>query len=186
MSEQLTADQILTMSPDEATAHLGKMTADYNAANRPAAVAAPANATEAHRRLEALSSDSTWSQRLLNNDAAARKEFNSLTALVAGGTDADFAIAGVLPEFHVDSGTGAPLRDQLAAVPQLREAGIDDEAIRQVLTDQPVTKAEHDLAKQQHADRMSDPEFTKRWFGGGRAETREMTLLSIILSSEIK
>jgi hypothetical protein len=95
------------------------------------------------------------------------------------------ALAGVLPEGHVDFGPGPSLRDQAAAVPVLRKMGIGDDAIRQILEDKPVSRREYQLAEQWRNDHLTNAEWTKKWLAGDAAAGREMTLCSIVLASEI-
>lgn len=182
---EMSADQILAMTPTEAGAHLATMAADFMAATKPASVAAPTNPTEARARLAELAANPKWSADYLNGDLAARREFQTVTSLIAEGSDADLALAGVVPENLVDFGPGASIRDQAAAVPDFRKIGIGDKAIRQLLTDQPISQREHDLAEQWRHQHLKDAEWTKRWLAGDVAAAREMTLCSIVLSSSI-
>jgi hypothetical protein len=185
MTDQPTTEQITAMTPAEAGAHLAAMTAEYVATTAPPAVATPSNATEARARLSQLASDKNWATAYLNGDTAARQEFDSVTKLISTGSDADMSLAGVLPEAHVDFGPGASLRDQVATVPVLRQMGIGDDAIRQLLEDMPVSQGEHQLAEQWRHQHMKDADWTKRWLAGEYVAAREMTLCNIILASEI-
>ena len=90
MTDYPSADQILAMSPTEASAALDAMTAAYRGAPPPDV---PTNAAGAAARLELLASDGIGAQ-LLNNDAAAEAEFGRLTAMASKMSEADLAIAG--------------------------------------------------------------------------------------------
>jgi hypothetical protein len=168
-------------TPEQATQAL----ADMSAAYRPAPSATPTDAAGARARLAELAANPKWTSDYLNGNTAARQEFEAVTKLIATGSDVDMAIAGLLPEAHVDFGPGAPLRDQAAAVPFLRHLGIGDEAIKQLLSDQPVSRREYQLAEQWRNSHMKNAEWTKRWLAGDHDAAREMTLCSIVLASEI-
>jgi hypothetical protein len=179
----MSADQINALTPDEATALLGQMTADHAAANRPP-TGTPA--IEAHARLAELAADPEWSQKLLDSDADTRREFDRLTALVASGSDADLALAGIMPKNHIDYGPGASLRNQIETVPLLRQMGVNDESIRQLLEGSPVTKAEHALAVQWRDQHMGDAEWRGKLLSGDYDARRELTLASIIMAAGVK
>jgi hypothetical protein len=169
-------------APEQATQALADMTAAYRGT---APSATPTDAAGARARLADLAANPKWTSDYLNGNADARKDFDSLTKLIATGSDVDMAIAGVLPEAHVDFGPGVSLRDQAAAVPVLRKMGIGDDAIRQLLEDKPVSRREYQLAEQWRDEHLTNAEWTKKWLAGDAAAAREMTLCSIVLSSEI-
>jgi hypothetical protein len=68
----------------------------------------------------------------------------------------------------------------------LREIGLSEAVVSQVLQDQPEERVFHELAFQRKRDRLSDPDWTARFLSGGAAEKREMSLINIILSGGIK
>jgi hypothetical protein len=180
------------MSPEAATAALAHMTAEF--AQSPPTVADPApkpedraKGAEARAKLEALKADPEFGKRFLAGDAATRQAFDYLTAAIAaGGNEADLALAGVLPSNHVDGGDGAPLRDMIAAVPELREAGIPDDVIRQVLEDRPVSSAERVMTEQLLRERTGNAEWRQKLMSGDYAIKRENLLMSVILASRIE
>jgi hypothetical protein len=77
------------------------------------------------------------------------------------------------------------LRDQIAAVGPLREAGIPDDVIKQVLTDAPVSRFEHAAVEQLQRERMNTPEWRAKLMAGDFQTKREATLMSIVLASRI-
>ena len=150
--------------------------------------APPANATEANARLGTLTENKEWGGRLLAGDAAATKEWKDLTALAAGGNPVEAAMAGVVPGLN-DAGGMLPGGDDLVmagVVEHLRERGISDGAIRELLNDDKVAQWEHDAAKRWKDEHMSDREWTKKWRAGDALAAKEMILADIILNSEIK
>jgi hypothetical protein len=66
----------------------------------------------------------------------------------------------------------------------LRDAGVGDGAISQALTGKPETPEAIAAVKVFKAQRMSDPEWTKRFLAGGATEKREWLLWSIVIAGE--
>lgn len=180
------------MSPEAATAALAGMTGEYLNAPAPAPDPGPkpedrAKAAEARLKLEALKTDPEWGRKYLAGDVATRKTFDELTdAIAAGGGDADLALLGHYPDGHIDSGNGATLRDMIAAVPELREAGVPDDVIKQVLEDRPVSRAERAMTEQLLRERMGNAEWRQKLMTGDFAVKRENLLMSVILASRIE
>jgi hypothetical protein len=80
------------MTPEQATAALAQM---QTATNPPPPVV-PVDAQDARARLDALSRNPSWAQRLFSGNVEARREFNELVAKAAGGDDVGDAIAGIV------------------------------------------------------------------------------------------
>jgi hypothetical protein len=180
------------LSPQAAAAELARMTVEYNQA--PPTVAEPGpkpedrtRAAEARVKLEALKADPEWGKRYLAGDVATRKTFDELTEAIAagGGGDADLALIGHHPDGHIDSGNGATLRDMISAVPELREAGVPDDVIKQVLEDRPVSRTERAMTEQLLRERMGNAEWRQKLMSGDFAVKRENLLMSVILASRV-
>lgn len=177
-------------SPEQATAQLAQMKADFDRQPPlpdPAPTpTSPEKLAAAHHRLEALKATPEWADKLLKNDAAARGEFEVLTKTISEGSKADLALLGILPDNYIEvDNAGASLRDQISAIPQLREAGLGNDVIQQVLTDQPVSRAEYLMVQQLQHERMNTPEWRARLAAGDFATKRESLLMSVVLSSKI-
>jgi len=180
------------MSPEAATAALARMTGEYINSPAPVPDAGPkpedrAKAAAARLKLDALKNDPEWGKKYLAGDVATRKTFDELTESIAAdsGGDADLALIGHHPDGHIDSGTGATLRDQIAAVGPLREQGIPDDVIRQVLTDAPVSRFEYAAIEQLQRERMGNAEWRAKLMANDFQTKREATLMSIVLASRI-
>ena len=180
------------MSPEAATAALARMTGEYINSPAPVPDAGPkpedrAKAAEARLKLEALKTDPEWGKRYLAGDVATRQVFEELTAAIAAGGagDADLALIGHHPDGHIDSGHGATLRDMIAAVPELREAGVPDDVIKQVLEDRPVSRTERAMTEQLLRERMGNAEWRQKLMSGDFAVKRENLLMSVILASRV-
>jgi hypothetical protein len=173
------------MTPAEAGAALAKMQADAS----PPPPLVPATAADARARLDILSKDKGWADRLFAGDVTANREFKDLTALAGSADDTAEAIAGTTspqPLFETTTGGQLPRRHVNEIVASMREAGLSDGAIGEALNGGKVTRAEMAAAKAFKNMRHGDAEWVKRFLAGSYAERRENMLLSIILTSEIK
>jgi hypothetical protein len=147
------------------------------------------DAASARARLDHLTSDAAWRDRLMQGDIATKKEWTALTETIAAGDPIDAVMAGVNPaantQIDLSGGNAASYADQVKAVPELRSVGLGDDVIRQVLSDTKVSRAEFDAVKgwQDHA--LKDQDFVRRYLAGDRDAARQMTLAAVVLASEI-
>ena len=140
---------------------------------------------EAAAKLDALKSDKDWTAGWLAGDLAKIGEFNKLTEIAArGGDKIDLAMAGILEDkifqdhSHVDG---------IKTAQFLRDAGIDDPAvIRQVLSNETVSREEFEIAKSTKARLLRDHDFSRRYLSGDGEAVRQMTLLNVILTRDTK
>jgi hypothetical protein len=145
--------------------------------------ALPTNAAEAVTRLAQLSANENWANAVLSGNGPQVAEFKDLQKLIAAGDNVDKALAGVMEDGPFQQ-SGHTLNIGVAAT--LRDKGIRDEVIREVLSERPVTQQEREMAVRWKADHMGDSEWVKKYMSGEREQVREMTLANIILSSPIK
>lgn len=183
MSESPPMD-IATLSPAEATAKLAEMTA----AASPPPPLAPTTATDARRRLDALSGDKAWGKLFLSGDMTARREFADLSAMVAAGDDVADAIDGKAPppQFETTFGGEQPRRVVNEVIADMREAGLSDAAIGEAIRGDPISKQEVEQVRQMQRMRLGDPDWCKRLLAGDYAARREHILMSIVLTAPIK
>jgi hypothetical protein len=175
------------LSPAEATARLAEKTKEY--ADRAKSSATPTNTVDAQRRIEELKADKAFGARVLAGEKSARAELQGLHELVRADPNATaaLALAGIVPDGHIEvDNNGASLRDAISAVPDLRAAGLSEEVIHQVLTDQPVSRAEYEAAKALRAKLRTDPDFTSRVLAKEYEAVRAHKLISVILASRIE
>jgi hypothetical protein len=146
--------------------------------------APPSTPAEAATRLDALKANPDWTGKLMAGGSAELKEFQGLHELLSRGDHIDLALAG---EF-MPGGMQTPEHLQnMGATSMLREAGVRDEVIRDVLAGtHTVTKEEFAKVKQFKADRMSDKEWSKRLLAGDSEATRQFHLMNIVLTGDIK
>jgi hypothetical protein len=145
--------------------------------------ATPASFVEASTKLAALTADQAWRDRVLSgSDPAATKEFHELTsAVAAGGSDAEIAMSGALPDLP-----DSQLRMMASTAEMLRDIGLRPEVILQTLEGHEVSKAEFDATAAYKSRMMKDPVFVKAFLSGEAEAGQKVMLMSIILSSNIK
>jgi hypothetical protein len=176
------------MSPQLAGERLAALSANFHAAQAPAPPAEIKSAADAVVARAALSKDPAFVQKYMTGDAGARRQMAALNALLAGADESLLARSGASPpEGYVkEPGVTAGWREMAAGAGALRELGISEAAIAQVLQDQPEARVFHDMARQRKAERMGDADWLKRYLTGEFAERKEMTLINIILSGGVK
>ncbi len=173
-------------TPEQATQALAAMTAAYRG---PGPKVEPSDPAEAAARLELLASDKDFGIRLLAGDHTARAEFGRLTELAASVSPVDLAMIGVVPEGYVsfsNSDSEASLREMAPAAADLLLAGVSPEAVRQVLEDREVTASEHHAVKQLRDQKFGDATWRAALMAGDWNARRDLTLINIVLSSQIK
>jgi hypothetical protein len=121
--------------------------------------------------------------RLKSQIALAEADFAKAAA--AELDPVDLAIVGAIPDGWTESGPGAWLRDMVEAVPVLRDAGLRDAAIRQILSDQRVSQREYNAVTRLQKQRMADPTWCAKLLANDYATVRESLLISAVLAAEI-
>ena len=76
-----------------------------------------------------------------------------------------------------------PARALASEVNALRQAGVSDGAIKQLLDGYPMSAQEVEMVRRFKSMRLGDSEWVGRYLKGGWAETREMRLISMVLSA---
>jgi hypothetical protein len=163
------------------------------AAYRPVPSATPTDASGAAARLAHLEKDSAWVARYFAGDPQAQREFKSLTERLANTDDVTRAVQGAdrSPfEFEArTSGAEASVRDMVAAFDHFRAIGGEQDVAvlegfmgnRQYGYD----PAEHELAKQVHAELTSSPDFLKKLAAKDPFVTRMFHRASMVLSAGV-
>jgi hypothetical protein len=143
----------------------------------------PSTPAEAATRLDQLKQDPAWSQSFLHGQPAPMKEYKGLRALIDESDDVavDMAMAGE----HLGMNTPEHI-EMIGAASMLRDAGVQPEIVREVLAGtHTVTKEEFAKVKQFKADKMTDPDWTKRLLSGDSEATRQFHLMNIILTGKV-
>ncbi len=176
-------DDVSNLTPEQA----GQKLAELGAALRPAAIAEPKTPQEAAIKLQTLTQNQQWRDQLLAGDSGVRAEFKSLTELAAqAGDRLDGVLNGTAqPQPFEMTSRENPLstRDLQSGADDLRSRGLDDDVIREIMSDRVASKAEHDEVREFQRKRMGDAEWVKRLLAGDHEAQRELTLMSAVLST---
>jgi hypothetical protein len=173
-------------TPEAAGTALAAMTRVHAKATTPTPTT---DSGQAKAHLETLSNDPQWRASFLRGDQSARNEFATLTARAAAGDPTTEALAGDLPPPGVMEITGSavggkiPSRTLAGEVDALRQAGVSDGAIAQLLDGYAMSPHEVEAVSRLKAMRLGDPEFVARYLKGGWSEVREMRLIAAVLSA---
>jgi len=150
----------------------------------------PKTPAEARARLDALTKNQEWGTKYLSGDVEARREFVSLTEMAAQAEHRlDNVLAGKAePQLIELTSSEHPLstRNLASAVEGLRESGLSDDVIRQAIAGRPVSAEERRAVEQFRAMRLSNGDWAKKLLAGDHDAGRELTLMSIVLSSEVE
>src|SRR5262249_50085004 len=180
------ATDVYAMTPEQATAELSRLTQEFNG---PPPSATPSTPAEANARLTALRSDKSFYDKLMHGDTDTRREWDRLTELVSRDNRLDAAMSPN-PEFPLmetmDKDHLLSTRHLHSAVEWLRESGLRDDVIRELFSGRPVSAEEQRAVEQFRAMRFSNSEWVRKLMNGDHDAKRELTLMSIVLSSEVE
>ena len=124
--------------------------------------------------------------RMLAGNGPEASEFRSLMEAKSGPPTGEDRIAQIIngsierPSFETVSDGELSIQNQISSAAWLKEAGISEGAIREVLEGRRCTRAEYDAAKQLGASRMKNAEWVKKLLAGDHDARRELLLLGII------
>jgi hypothetical protein len=150
----------------------------------PAAPAPPAALTQqqAAARLAELRETPEWGAKVLAQDAGALSEFHALSKLVSQSDPIDIIMSG---EAAGLPNTGYDGKPSLAAtareIPSLRESGLSDDVIKELLSGRESTPQELDAVKRFKAMRHSSKEWVDRYLRNEHEARRESLLMSMVL-----
>jgi hypothetical protein len=182
----MTDTDISALTPEQATAELARLTAEFKGLGPPATATTPA---EAQARMDALTQNQEWRDKLFAGDVATRSEFDTLTKLQADAADrvANVMAGKTEPPVMEMTTPEHPLstHDLASSVETLREAGIGDEAIRQALNGDPVSAEERRQVEHFKTARFGDEEWRRALLSGDHEARRELALMSIVLGAEV-
>jgi hypothetical protein len=137
---------------------------------------------EAAATLATRMADKDWTGKFLGGSGPEVAEYHKLSEIAIKSDDKiSLAMAGQY----------LPVNDsehllRMGTTSMLREAGIDNDVIRQVLSGGGVAPEERAAAEKAKAALMRNSEFGKKYLAGEGEAVQHMTLLNIILSSDVK
>jgi hypothetical protein len=144
--------------------------------------AAPTNAVEARGRLDTLIADKDWGAKLLAGDTNANREFRDLQNMADKSDDSAIAVAmsgniGDMPDSR--------LRMMAETAGMLRDIGIKERIIEDVLQGHMVTAEEAKMVSAYKERLMRDPTHVRAFLSGDQEARQKMTLIAIIESGGI-
>ena len=142
----------------------------------------PATASEARATLDAKIADKEWGAKYIGGDVSARREFEVLTAKVAGGDDAVVvAMSGNLGDVP-----SSDLRVMAGTADLMRDLGFQPKAIQETLSDAKPTAEDVERARSWKAQVFKNAEWVNRFLTGDGEARREMMAADIVLSSHAR
>jgi hypothetical protein len=145
------------------------------------------SAAEAAARLDVLTANPEWTAKMLGGSGPQVKEFQELVAAkmaAPAGDRIDKIINGTIErtgfEVATEEGQQISTQDQVQSAAWLREAGISDGAIREVLEGRQFTREEYEASKRLSASRYGNADWVSKLLAGDHDARRELILMNII------
>jgi hypothetical protein len=147
----------------------------------PAAPATPLSPAEAASKLATLRTDNAWGDRVLKGEPGALKELRDLSQIISTGSDLDALILAAhdAPDTNVNGEFS--LRKVAGEIPSLRESGLSDDVIKELLSGRESTPQEVDAVKRFKAMRHGNSDWVKKYLAGDHEAVRESRLMSMVL-----
>jgi hypothetical protein len=149
----------------------------------PAPPAGPTTAAAAATKLAELRSNPAWGAKVLAQDPSTLSEFHSLAKLVAQSDPIDIVMSGEAAGLPNTGFNGQPsLAATAKEIPALREAGLSDGVIRELLEGRESTTEELSAVRKFQAMRHSDKSWVDRYLKGDFDAVREARLIAAVVS----
>jgi hypothetical protein len=126
-------------------------------------------------RISELKGNEEWRQSFLAGDISKRDEWAKLHE-AANRFDAPDVVKESKAKLEREQ-----IVDQMA-----RTADISDDVKAMVINNTAVTAHERNLAEQEKAKLLADPEWTRSWLAGNRAARTRMVLVNVILARPVQ
>jgi hypothetical protein len=156
------------------------MTDASNNSAPPPPLPADATAAQAGERLAFLTAHKEWSGKLLAGDVATKNEWQQLTEKVASADATEGAIDGTPAPAFEPNVDGVSRADLAKATSWLREDGLTDGVIRDVVNGKEIF-AEDRATAQRHWDRCRNSEECGRRLVAGDPEVRQNFAMTMAL-----
>jgi hypothetical protein len=149
-------------------------------------------AAQATARLAELKAQPEWNAKLVSmtDGYAEKKEFKALMEASSkdaakGGDRLDKIIAGTaeIPIAETTVAGQISTFNTMQTAADLREVGLTDPQIKQVLSGEQVSKAEYEKIRILRIDRMGNKEFTTKLFAGDAQTRREFVLMNTVMAN---
>src|SRR5262245_46020716 len=174
------SQDVFTMTPEQATAELARMTEAYRG---PAPTGTPTTPAEAAARLNSLTTDKAWSERFTKGDAATMAEYRNLTQIASQGD----GTVGIETVDSISDSHALPRAGYETLLDGLREQGLPEIAEQQIRnldsggTDRP-TSGDGVAAKAALNRLTRDPAFGKKYLEGEVEATNLVNGLNRIIA----
>jgi hypothetical protein len=176
---------IHTLTPAEAAVRLNELDKAFRG---PPPSATPQTSSEARVRLQQLTADSAWAEKLEAGDVDTRKEFTKLTELAAKDQLADAIIGPASEQPLADvtiGGNELTARNTFSAAEGLREAGFNDTMVLEVITGKTFTADEVAIATDRKSRAMRDPVWQELFLSGDPQSYRDMLIWNGIITAGV-
>jgi hypothetical protein len=139
---------------------------------------------EAAQRKSEILATPEWRDKYLSGGITEANELRDLDATIAKGDnpEVDLAMAGNLDG---DPFQMSDRRKMIGTAQMLRDAGIEDGAIRNTLLGKSVSQQDHQAAQSQKAALLRSSDFTTKFMAGDGEAKKQMLELDMILSSPV-
>jgi len=165
------------------------VTADTSATTG-AAAAPTSDPAQAQQLLKDMANDRAAREKLLNGDVETRTRFDQLSEVAARSYDN--RIEAALAGYEITDGpetlkAGELSRSELtSAVDHLSGMGLRQEVVAEAFNRQSITPEVRREAERMRRELLSNPDRRAALLNGDAKETRDLALLSIVLSSPVK
>jgi hypothetical protein len=150
-------------------------------ATPPAPPATPLSPAAAASKLAELRGNAEWGEKVLKSDPGALKELRDLSKQVAEGGDLDAMIVAAAGQPDTNVNGELSLRKVAGEIPSLRESGLSDDVIKELLSGRESTPQEVDAVKRFKAMRHGNSDWVKKYLAGDHEAVRESRLMSMVL-----
>jgi hypothetical protein len=147
----------------------------------PAAPSTPLTPSEAASKLATLRSNAEWGEKVLKSDPGALKELRDLSKQVAEGGDLDALIVAAADQPDTNVNGELSLKKVAGEIPSLRESGLSDDVIKELLSDRVPTPQEIDAVSRFQKMRHGDQAWVTKYLAGDFDARREGMLMSMVL-----
>jgi hypothetical protein len=168
---------VWTFTPEQASKQLAEMKATFDGAPP---TDKPSTPSEARARLATLGYD--FLSKLEAGDVKTREEFDALTTMATDDKDPVQALlAGVPPPNEIKVGGATTLREMASIIPELRDQGITDGQIAQLLSDKVFMPEEIAAVTRLQTELHGTAAWVQKLLAGDAEARREQMLMSMVL-----
>jgi hypothetical protein len=156
----------------------------------PASPGVQLNAEAAKARRDAIIKDPVWRDRYVNGDVGLREEMRALNMAISeepDGTKVDRILAGTQPlgKMEVLAHGELPTVNLMSAVDGLRQNGLPDQVIKEIIEGTPVTAERHREAAIIKQQLLADKAWVAAYRDGSRLHAEQLHRVLAVLTAPI-